>query len=144
MRFLILHVNSFCCTITTKGRSRVYEEYDDPVTRVAEALIVLASVERGDERAPALVARRAGTEVIKLAAQLKVTTVVLHPFAHLFGELSTPEVAIDVLGRTQQELINAGLRSCRTPFGWFKTLQIDAKGHPLSRVARRVTVDNSA
>ena len=38
MRFLILHVNSFCCTITTKGRSKVYEEYDDPLTQVAEAL----------------------------------------------------------------------------------------------------------
>jgi len=142
MRLLILHVNSFCCAITTKGRSPVYEEYADPVARVAEALVVLASVERGDERAPALVARRAGTEVIKLAAQLKVTTVVLHPFAHLFGELSTPEVAVDVLSRTQQELINAGLRSCRTPFGWFNTLQIDAKGHPLSRVARIVTADS--
>jgi threonyl-tRNA synthetase len=141
MRFLVLHVNSFCCTITTKGRSQVYEEYDEPVTRVEEALVVLASVERGDERAPGLVARRAGAEIIKLAAQLKVTTVVLHPFAHLFGELSTPEVAIDVLGRTQQELIDAGLRSCPTPFGWFNTLQIDAKGHPLSRVARRVTAD---
>lgn len=144
MRFLILHVNSFCCTITTKGRSQVYEEYDDPITRVAEALVVLASVERGDERAPGLVAQRASTEVIKLAAQLKVTTVVLHPFAHLFGELSAPEVAIDVLSRTQQELANAGLRSYRTPFGWFNTLQIDAKGHPLSRVARRVTAENSA
>jgi threonyl-tRNA synthetase len=24
----------------------------------------------------------------------------------------------------------------RTPFGWFNTLDIQAKGHPLSRVAR--------
>jgi threonyl-tRNA synthetase len=144
MRFLILHVNSFCCTITTKGRSKVYEEYEDPVTRVDEALIVLASVERGDERAPELVAQRAGAEVVKLATQLKVATVVLHPFAHLFAELSTPEVAIDVLSRTQQELVNMGLQSCRTPFGWFNTLQIDAKGHPLSRVARIVTAENPA
>ena len=141
MRFLILHVNSFCCTVTTKGRSKVYEEYDDPVTRVDEALIVLASVERGDERAPDLVARRASSEIVKLAAQLKVTAVVLHPFAHLFGELSAPEGAIDVLSRTQQELVNAGLRSYRTPFGWFNTLQLDAKGHPLSRVARIVTAE---
>jgi len=142
VRFLILHVNNFCCTITTKGRSKVYEEYEDPVTRVEEALVVLASVERGDERAPALVAQRTGMEIIKLAIQLKVTTVVLHPFAHLFAELSAPEAAIDMLSRTQQELINAGLQSYRTPFGWFNTLQIDAKGHPLSRVARIVTADN--
>jgi threonyl-tRNA synthetase len=141
MRFLILHVNSFCCTITEKGRSKVYETYDDPVTRVEEALIVLASAERGDERAPHEVARRASTEIVKLATQLKVATVVLHPFAHLFAELSAPEVAIDVLSRTQQELITAGLHCLRTPFGWFNTLQIDAKGHPLSRVARIVTVE---
>ena len=48
MRFLIMHVNSFCCTITTRGRSKVYEEYDDPVTRVDEALIVLASIPSRD------------------------------------------------------------------------------------------------
>ncbi len=141
MRFLILHVNSFCCTITTKGRSKVYEEYTDPVTRVDEALVVLTSVEQGDERAPDLVARRASTEIATLAAQLKVTTVVLHPFAHLFATLSTPEVAIDVLSRTQQTLTAAGLHIHRTPFGWFNTLHIDAKGHPISRVARMISAD---
>lgn len=141
MRFLILHVNSFCCTITTKGRSKVYEEYEDPVTRVDEALLVLSSVERGDERAPERVASRASAEIVKLATQLKITTVVLHPFAHLFAELSAPDVAIDVLSRTQQGLIEAGLQTYRTPFGWFNTLQIDAKGHPISRVARMVSAD---
>jgi threonyl-tRNA synthetase len=141
MRFLILHVNSFCCTITTRGRSPVCEAYDTPVTSTAEALVVLASVEKGDERDPALVARRAAGEIGKLATQLKVSTVVLHPFAHLFGDLSTPQAAIDVLNRTQQELLSAGLYSQRTPFGWFNTLQIDAKGHPLSRVARMVSAD---
>jgi threonyl-tRNA synthetase len=142
MRFLIMHVNSFCCTITTRGRSKVYEEYADPVTRVDEALIVLASVEKGDERDPETVARHAAAEIVQLATQLKVATVVLHPFAHLFGELSAPETAIDVLSRTQQALLQAGLQSQRTPFGWFNTLQIDAKGHPLSRVARTVTADS--
>ena len=28
-----------------------------------------------------------------------------------------------------------------TFFGWFNTLQIDAKGHPISRVARMVNAD---
>ena len=139
MRFLILHVNSFCCTITEKGRSKVYEPYDDPVTRVADALIVLSSVEKGDERNPTVVAQRASAEINKLATQLKVTTIVLHPFAHLFAELGPPEVAVDILTRTQQELSALNLQCLRTPFGWFNTLQIDAKGHPLSRVARIVT-----
>ena len=141
MRFLSLHVNSFCCTITTKGRSQVYEAYDDPVTRVDDALLVLASVERGDERNPQLVAERASAELVMLAAQLKATTVVLHPFAHLFAELAAPQSAIDILSRTQEALSRAGLTTIRTPFGWFNALQIDAKGHPLSRVARTVTAD---
>jgi hypothetical protein len=139
MRFLVLHVNSFCCTITEKGRSKVYEPYDDPVTRVDDALVVLSSVEKGDEGNPPLVAQRASAEIHQLASQLKVTTVVLHPFAHLFGELGSPETAIDILSCTQQGLSATGLRCIRTPFGWFNTLQIDAKGHPLSRVARIVT-----
>jgi len=130
MRFLILHVNSFCCTITTKGRSKVYEQYEDSVTRVDEALIVLSSVERGDERAPESVTKRASEEIVKLAAQLKVTTVVLHPFAHLFAELGAPEVAIDVLSRTQQELVTAGSLCYRTPFGWFNTLRPTPSGSP--------------
>jgi Archaea-specific editing domain of threonyl-tRNA synthetase len=141
MRFLVLHVNHFCCTITTKGRSSVCEPYDDPVTRVDEALVVLASVERGDERDPALVAQRAAAEIINLTTQLKVKTVVLHPFAHLFATLSTPDVAIAVLCQTHEALVAACLQSYRTPFGWFNTLQIDAKGHPISRVARIVTAD---
>ncbi len=140
MRFLILHVNSFCCTITEKGRSKVYELYDNPMTRVEDALVVLSSIEKGDESNPALVAQRAGAEISKLATQLKVTTVVLHPFAHLFAELGPPEAAIDILTRTQQALTALDMQCLRTPFGWFNTLQIDAKGHPLSRVARIVTV----
>jgi threonyl-tRNA synthetase len=143
MRFLVLHVNSFCCTITTKGRSKVVEDYDDPVTQVEEALVVLASVEQGDECDPALVAQRAAAEIIKLSAQLKVTTVVLHSFAHLFAALSAPEVAIEVLSRTHEALVEAEMQSVRTPFGWFNTLQIDAKGHPLSRVARIVTAESN-
>lgn len=141
MRLLTLHVNSFSCTITTKGRSKVYEEYNDPVTHLEEALIVLASVERGNERNPGLVAKRASAEIVKVSAQVKANTIVLHPFADLFAELDKPEVAMDILIRTQRELIQTGLQSIRTPFGWFNALQIDAKGHPLSRVARTVTPD---
>ena len=141
MRFLTLHVNSFCCTITEKGRSKVFESYQDPVTRVGEALVVLSSIEKGDEQNPSLVAQRASGEIAKLTSQLKVTTVVLHPFAHLFAELGSPEVAIDILKCTQQELTAVGLLTIRTPFGWFSSLRIDAKGHPLSRVARIVTVE---
>ena len=69
----------------------MYESYDNPETRVVDALIVLSSIEKGEESNPALVAQRASLEIHKLASQLKVTTVVLHPFAHLFAELGSPD-----------------------------------------------------
>lgn len=141
MRFLMLHVDSFCCRITEKGRSKVYEELDDPETRVEEALIVLSSVEKGDEKAPEVVAERAVAEIEKLARQLKVSVIVLHPFAHLFGELSSPQVAIDLLKEAERRLRERGFLVRRTPFGWFNTLEVKAKGHPISRVARIVTPD---
>jgi hypothetical protein len=145
MRFLIWHVDSFKSTITERGRSPVVEPYDDPTTEVGEALLVLASVEKADEPAPQLVAGRAADEIAALARQLKVGTVVLHSFAHLFGELSRPKIAVDVLKRTEVELRDRhGLAVIRTPFGWFNSLDIQAKGHPLSRVARRVTAEPPA
>ena len=139
MRFLAWHVDYFKCRITERGRSPVVEEYDDPETVAENALLVLASVEKGDEAAPETVAERVAVEIVSHAANLKVRTVVLHPFAHLFGQLSRPATAVRVLQMVEERLRARGLAVTRTPFGWFNTLEIRAKGHPLSRVARTVS-----
>jgi len=141
MRLLTLHVDYFACTITEKGRSKVFEDLDpnSRTTVVNEALLVLASVEKQDEINPEIVSKKATEEISSLAKQLKVDTIVLHPFAHLFAELSKPEVAITVLKLVQEELLERGFRVFRTPFGWFNTLELKAKGHPLSRVARIIS-----
>jgi len=141
MRLLALHVDYFTCTITEKGRSKVFEDLDpnSRTTVVNEALLVLASVEKQDEINPEIVSKKAIEEISSLAKQLKVDAIVLHPFAHLFAELSKPEVAIKVLKLVQEELLKLGFRVVRTPFGWFNTLELKAKGHPLSRVARIIS-----
>ncbi|NLF12305.1 MAG: hypothetical protein GX597_11015 [Anaerolineaceae bacterium] len=138
MRFLAWHVDHFKCRITERGRSPVVEEYDDPETETGEALLVLVSVERQDEAAPESVAKKAAAEIVAHAGQLKVRTVVLHPFAHLFAQLSQPAVAVQVLEAVEDGLRGRGLDVIRTPFGWFNTLDVQAKGHPLSRIARIV------
>jgi len=139
MRVLIWHVDRFVCTITERGRSPIVEDYTDPVTSVSEALLLLVSVEKGDEAHPDSVARKAVEEIAAHAQQLKVSTVVVHPFAHLFGELSRPRTAIQVMDAVAAGLRAHGLTAIRTPFGWFNELDIKAKGHPLSRLARVIT-----
>jgi threonyl-tRNA synthetase len=69
-----------------------------------------------------------------------VDTIVIHPFAHLFGELSSPEAAIEILTLIEEGLARLGFTVLRTPFGWFNTLELRAKGHPLSRIARQITL----
>jgi len=137
----MLHVDHFSCTITERGRSKMVENFDPSfkTTKVDEALLVLASVEKQDETNPEDVSRKTVEEVAKLAHQLKVNTVVLHSFAHLFGELSKPEVAIKTMKLMEEGLIQRGFKVIRTPFGWFNTLELKAKGHPLSRVSRIIS-----
>jgi len=141
MRLLMLHVDYFASTITEKGRSKIVEEFDPSkrTTRIDEGLLVLASVERADEVSREAVSQNASVEIAKLADKLKVRQVVLHSFAHLFADLGSPEAAIEVLKRIQDILVGRGFQVERTPFGWFNTLELRAKGHPISRVSRIVT-----
>jgi len=138
---LMLHVDHFSSTITEKGRSKIVEDYNpsSKTTQVDEALLVLVSVEKQDETSPENISKRAEEEIAKLARQLNVSTVVLHPFAHLFGELSKPDVAVAVLKLIEEKLVQDGIKVIRTPFGWFNTLELKAKGHPLSMVARIIS-----
>jgi len=84
-------------------------------------------VERQDEPNPVNTSKKAADEISRLAQQLKVNTIVLHPFAHLFSDLSRPESAVETLKLTEKELAKRGYTVIRTPFGWFNTLKLKAK-----------------
>lgn len=138
MRMLMLHVDHFRCQLTEKGRSPLVEDGIPAVTDVEDALVVLTSVEKDDEADPTLVAQRGAKEIAAIARQVKAKTIVLHAFAHLFAQLSSPQTAVAVMDATRGLLEERGYIVHRPPFGWFNTLEIKAKGHPLSRVARQV------
>jgi hypothetical protein len=138
MRMLIWHVDAFVAEPTERGRSPVADEEPQTV-RVDNALAVFAAAEEKDEAEPAEVATRATAAIEKTAKQLGVQTIVLHSFAHLFVEkLAAPTIAQQILTETQAQLEVDGYSVSKTAFGWFNRLDIRAKGHPLSRVARQV------
>jgi threonyl-tRNA synthetase len=144
VRLLILHVDRFAYTVTDAARSPLREPVDADTHESCEALLALAAVERQDEEAPDEVARLAAAELERLAQQLGVERIVLHPFAHLFGDLATPAVAVAVLDDARDRLRAVGLEVHRSPFGWFTRWDLQAKGHPLSRVARLIRADPRA
>lgn len=103
-----------------------------------EGLLVLVNVERGDEERREAVLAGAAGEIGRLARQVGAARVMLHPFAHLFGAPAAADASLVLLDALGARLREAGLECTRTPFGWFYTWDLRAKGHPLSRVARRI------
>jgi threonyl-tRNA synthetase len=138
VRVLIFHVDAFTCTITEKGRSALVEIPTAPSLRMGEGLLVLASVEAGDETAPAEVAKGTATEVKRLARQLKAREIMVLPFAHLFGDPAPPGPALEIIDAVAADLRAGKLVVQRPPFGWFHRWDLRAKGHPMSRVARTI------
>jgi hypothetical protein len=136
MRLLMWHVSAFHSQPGARGRSPLA---DAPrAVDTGEALLVFASVERADESDSAGVVVRACTAITEQARRIGVQAIVLHSFAHLFGELASPAFARQTLDTLEAELRRAGFSVQQTPFGWFNALEIHAKGHPLARVARQL------
>jgi len=135
----MIHVDNFSCTVTSKGRSPVIEEPEAKALSTDEAVVVLAAVEKEDEARPDQVASAAATTIADHCAHLKLNSVVVCSFAHLFTELARAEIAVYVLAELAEDLRERGMDVAKTPFGWFNRFEMKAKGHPLSRVARVVT-----
>lgn len=108
--------------------------------RVEECLVTFCSVEKGDEASPEEIAKEAAKVIAENAGMLKAGRIVLYPYAHLSSDLSSPPVALKVLGITEQAL-KASLEVIRAPFGWYKSFDIKCKGHPLGELARSVTLE---
>ncbi|HKW23366.1 MAG TPA: threonyl-tRNA synthetase editing domain-containing protein [Ktedonobacterales bacterium] len=137
VRLLIWHVDRFRAEPTERGRSKV-ADVEPRAVAVEDALVVFAAAEKQDEAEPDAVAERATTAIEEAARQLGARTVVLHSFAHLFVELSAPAIARAILNTMEQRLAADGYAVSQSAFGWFNRLELHAKGHPLSRIARQV------
>ena len=141
MRLLIFHVARFAFTATQKGRSTIVEPLDSKTTVFEDGLLLLSAAEAGDEAAPLELAGRAADEVARLAGQVGARRALVHPFAHLFGEPAPLPAAVELLDGLTDALRARGLEATRSPFGWFFSWELSARGHPLSRLARRFTLN---
>lgn len=137
MRLLIWHVDAFTAEPTERGRSKLADAAPGAV-HVEDGLVVFAACEKADEAEPDAVAERAAAAIVEVAKQLGARSVVLHSFAHLFVELSAPAAAKAILDATQARLEALGYTVGQSAFGWFNRLELKAKGHPLSRIARQI------
>ena len=137
MRFLSFHVDYFRYKVTKKGRSKIIEEIteDNREAQIKNALVLFITTEKRDEENPEFL-EKGIAEIEKITAQLKISNIVIVPFAHLFGQLSTLEFAFMSFKKIESKLKLKDYSVLRLPFGWFNELEMKAKGHPLSRISR--------
>ena len=137
MRFLSFHVDYFQYKVTKKGRSKVIEKIteDNREAQIKNALVLFISTEKRDEENSEIL-KKSIIEIEKITNQLKISNIVIVPFAHLFGQLSTIEFSFEFFKRIELKLKMKDYSVLRLPFGWFNELEMKAKGHPLSRISR--------
>jgi threonyl-tRNA synthetase len=139
MRFLSFHCESFSYDTTERSRSPIYEELNEGSKEghLDNVIVLFISVEKKDESDESIL-ENTKKEIKSICSQLKVKNIILLSFAHLFAQLSSPKFALNTLKQLETNLVKDGFTTIRPPFGWFNELEIKAKGHPLSRISRRI------
>jgi len=138
MRFLSFHCEYFRYKTTKRSRSKVFEDLTEKNKEgsLENSIVFFISIEKQDENDNQIL-QKCINEIEKIIAQLKVSNIVLLSFAHLFGELSSPEFGLSAL-KDIENLLSEKFEILRPPFGWFNELELKAKGHPLSRISRKI------
>ena len=147
MRLLLIHANSFQFHVTEKTAVakvvRALKEGENQ-GKVGDSLVCFTAVEKSDlKKTPQLL-----TEVLQKISnhfkQVKAETLMLYPYAHLSSELAPPKDAqriMDQLVKKAEELLGEK-KVVHAPFGYYKSFQMDCKGHPLSELGMTVTLED--
>jgi len=135
MRILQLH-SDYVEYEPVKKEAPNAEAAEKKKTRVEDVVVLLTSVERGDD---ASVARAAVDEVVEFMKNLKANRVLVYPYAHLRSDLAGPGDALEVLKEMEAHAREVGLDTHRAPFGWNKRFTVAVKGHPLAEQSRTIT-----
>jgi threonyl-tRNA synthetase len=104
--------------------------------KFSNALVVLATIEKGDSNSLKEMVRNVADDVLKVSTTVKADCVVLYPYAHLSRNLADPEESLLVLRELEVELSARGVKVSRAPFGWYKEFSLECFGHPLSELSR--------
>jgi threonyl-tRNA synthetase len=145
VRLLLVHADRFEYEAREKAVKEP-EPLDESHKRGAleNGLVVFSTVEKNDEQEPEQIATNAASSIEEVLGWLKTKRVMVYPYAHLSTSLASREPAISILKALEEKLSQKGYEVSRSPFGWYKSFTITAKGHPLSELSRTITVETKS
>lgn len=136
MRLLLIH--SDLIEYEVKKGTKYAEKVETSLkhAKMEDALTAFVAVEKGDDDDIDATVEESTASIKEVAEKVHTKRVMIYPYAHLSAELSSPEVAIEVMKRIEASL--DGYEVIRAPFGWYKSFTIKCKGHPLSELSRSI------
>jgi threonyl-tRNA synthetase len=145
VRLLLVHADRFEYEAREKAVKEP-EPLDESHKRGAleNGLVVFSTVEKNDEQEPEQIATNAASSIEEVLGWLRTKRVMVYPYAHLSTSLASREPAISILKALEEKLAQKGYEVSRSPFGWYKSFTITAKGHPLSELSRTITVETKS
>ncbi len=141
MKILSLHTDYIKFKPLKKALKKIADlpEKEMGVVKIDEALTILTAVEKSDTDIQGVV--NALVENVKdIAKQVNAKNIVLYPYAHLSSNLASPDVAIEVLEKSEKAL-KKFFNVVKAPFGYYKEFEMKVKGHPLSELSREIKVE---
>lgn len=129
MKLLVFLTKSFEYEASAAG-SPLAEEPADPASDCVErAIVAFVQCEPRDEERGEAVLKQAVKYFRWFARKRGVNRLVLHSFAHLAEERSSPEFARDLLQELGSRLEAHGFEVRHTPFGWSLEWTMAVEGH---------------
>jgi threonyl-tRNA synthetase len=140
MRLLFIHADFM--EFETKKKTKFAEELTEATkkNRVEEALVIFTSVEKDDEGFKEEIVKQFIHNLKEIADQLQIKRILIYPYVHLTNSPSNPAFAQEIVKELENTLRNEDYEVSRAPFGWYKSFNLKAKGHPLSELSREIRI----
>ena len=135
MRVLQLHCSDFGYQV--RKETPVAEQPPDPKEeRLEDVLACLICFEKKDESKVEELIERFVENVKVDVSRIGCKHVLLYPYAHLSKSLGSARLAKRFLTRLKENLIEEGIETHKSPFGWYKAFNLSCIGHPLAEAYR--------
>ena len=129
MKLLVFLAESFKYRASEAG-SPLAAEWPEPAEDdVENAIVAFIQCEPRDEERGEAVLKQAVKYFRWFSRKRNVKRLVLHSFAHLAEERSSPEFARDLLALLGDQLEGHGFEVHHTPFGWSLKWSMSVEGH---------------
>jgi hypothetical protein len=112
----------------------------DVEEHVTDAVVVFLHAEQSDEEADKhnSILRQTLKHIKWLANKRGLKNIVIHSFAHLGGETSSPDFAESFISAVAQRLREASYSVWTTPFGYFCEWDLSVYGESLAKVWKEI------